>query len=177
VDLNRAGSEAELRAEAGRLRNSGLISVKQFAALEFKSLAAFWQAGVGGKFRAQAAKVRRELAFTARFSPDELDNVVGLSRHDDRTPQNGVTTGEFVVVQGVADLVALLPDEIWLLDFKTDDVDTQFLEEKKRFYEPQLKLYALALARIYNRPVTQSWLHFLAPGESVPVTTATVRRP
>ena len=29
---------------------------------------------------------------------------------------------EFVVVQGVADLVVLLPKEIWLVDFKTDDV-------------------------------------------------------
>jgi ATP-dependent helicase/nuclease subunit A len=170
ADLKHAGSEAELRTEAERLRTEGLISAEQFAALELKSLAAFWRDGVGGKFRAQAAKVKRELAFTARFSPVELDEVTG-------SPQGGVPAGEFVVVQGVADLVALLPDEIWLLDFKTDDVDAQFLAEKTRFYEPQLKLYALALARIYGRPVTQSWLHFLAPGESVPVTTATVRRP
>jgi hypothetical protein len=29
---------------------------------------------------------------------------------------------EFVVVQGVADLVVLLPEEIWLVDFKTDEI-------------------------------------------------------
>ena len=29
---------------------------------------------------------------------------------------------EFVIVQGVADLVALLPEEIWLVDFKTDAI-------------------------------------------------------
>ena len=69
---------------------------------------------------------------------------------------------EFVVVQGVADLIVLRPKEIWLLDFKTDEVAAAELEAKAKFYEPQLKLYALALARIYQRPVTQCWLHFLA---------------
>jgi ATP-dependent helicase/nuclease subunit A len=171
LDLRRAGSVAELRAEAERMRDGGLISAEQFAALDFKSLAAFWQGEVGGSIRAQAAQVKRELAFTARFSPEELDAVAH------RTPQRGVATDEFVVVQGVADLVVLLPEEIWLLDFKTDDVDAEFLAEKARFYEPQLKLYALALEQIYGRPVTKAWLHFLAPGVSVPVTTATARRP
>ena len=49
---------------------------------------------------------------------------------------------EFVVVQGVADLVVLLPEEIWLVDFKTDEIAADELPEKKRLYEPQLKLYA-----------------------------------
>jgi hypothetical protein len=36
-----------------------------------------------------------------------------------------------------------------------------------KFYEPQLKLYALALGRIYRRPVTESWLHFFSLKKSV----------
>jgi ATP-dependent helicase/nuclease subunit A len=168
VALEQCGSEAGLRAEAERLRGDGRLSPEQFAALDFKSLVAFWRGAVGGKVLSQAAQAQRELAFTARFSPEELDKLTGSSRGDDRTPQRGIPAAdEFVVVQGVADLVVLLPKEIWLLDFKTDDVDAGWLAQKVKFYEPQLRLYALALARIYNRPVKNAWLHFLTTGQSV----------
>ncbi|MEI9960989.1 MAG: hypothetical protein WDM76_07600 [Limisphaerales bacterium] len=74
---------------------------------------------------------------------------------------------EFIVVQGVADLVVLLPDEIWLVDFKTDEFVVEELERKKREYAPQLKLYASALVKIYSRPVTNCWLHFLSVQQTV----------
>ena len=76
---------------------------------------------------------------------------------------------EFVVVQGFADLAVILPEEIWLVDFKTDHVDRGELAAVVKFYEPQLKLYALALGRIYRRRVTESWLHFLSLQQSVAV--------
>jgi hypothetical protein len=36
------------------------------------------------------------------------------------------------------------------------------LKVKTALYAPQLKLYGLALERIYARPARQLWLHFLA---------------
>jgi ATP-dependent helicase/nuclease subunit A len=102
--------------------------------------------------------VRRELAFTARFSPAEVAALTGLPA----AGADGELAGEFVVVQGVADLVVLLPGEIWLVDFKTDSLAPGEVEEKKRHHQPQLKLYAGALAKIYGRPVTRCRLHFLA---------------
>ncbi len=76
---------------------------------------------------------------------------------------------EFIVVQGVADLVVLLPKEIWLVDFKTDEVDDEILPAKIKNYAPQLKLYAGALSKIYSRPVTQCWLHFLSAQRTIEV--------
>jgi len=57
--------------------------------------------------------------------------------------------------------------------FKTDDACGHELEAKRADHEPQLRLYALALGRIYRRPVTESWMHFLALRRTVPVTTPT----
>jgi ATP-dependent helicase/nuclease subunit A len=74
---------------------------------------------------------------------------------------------EFVVVQGVADLVVLLPEEIWLADFKTDEIRQDGLPDKIKAYAPQLKLYAQALEKIYSRPVTERWLHFLSARKTV----------
>ena len=69
----------------------------------------------------------------------------------------------------MADLVVLLPEEIWLLDFKTDEITAHGLPEKKRLYEPQMKLYAQALEKIYSRPVAARWLHFLAARKTVEI--------
>ena len=99
--------------------------------------------------------MRRELPFTARFSPAEIAEIIG------EKAEAGLED-EFVVVQGVADLVVLLPDEIWLVDFKTDDVGADDLAEKIKIYPPQLQLYAAALEKIFLRKVTLCALHFLA---------------
>lgn len=111
--------------------------------------------------RAEHKAVRRELPFTARFSPAELA-ALGLMKGE-------MGTDEFVVVQGVADLAVVLPEEIWLLDFKTDRMKAEMVEEKRAHYAPQLKLYAAALEKIYNRPARRRWLHFFNVGETLPV--------
>jgi ATP-dependent exoDNAse (exonuclease V) beta subunit len=41
------------------------------------------------------------------------------------------------------------------------------LAGRRRLYEPQLKLYAKALSRIYSRPVTNCWLHFLTARKTI----------
>ena len=162
VTLTQAGDADGLRAEAERLQNGRVLTTDETAALDFAALESFWQSSVGKRIRMQAANVKRELPFTARFVPAELDEIIGRSNQ----PGDG---DDFVIVQGVADLVVLLPEEIWLLDFKTDDVTKSEAEAKQVFYAPQLRLYAMALARIYGKRVTESWLHFLACGETVSV--------
>ena len=160
VALENADDVAALEAEAGRLEREKVLSADERAALNLEDIAAFWSSEPGRKIRTQAANVRRELAFTARFSPAEVDAIIGKN-----TPPG--LENEFVVVQGVADLVVLLPKEIWLVDFKTDEVRGDELPGRIKIYTPQLKLYALALEKIYSRPVTARWLHFLSARKTV----------
>ena len=96
--------------------------------------------------------------------------LVGASSGSVGTPASATAltlADEYVVVQGVADLVVVQPQEIWLVDFKTDRLTATELPDKVRQYEPQLRLYALALGRIYQRPVTERWLYFLQAGQGV----------
>ena len=123
--------------------------------MDLDALADFWNSSLGQKIRTNVQQVRRELPFTARFSPAEVAAITGASA--DAGLEN-----EFVVVQGVADLVVLLPEEIWLVDFKTDEAGKSDLPEKIKTYAPQLKLYAAALEKIFSRKVTLRALHFLA---------------
>jgi ATP-dependent helicase/nuclease subunit A len=156
VDLERTTSRASLQIEADRLRETGVLTTEQTAALDFAALDRFWQSALGERVRKHAAQVRRELPFTARFTAGDLA-ACGLP------VAAGLTAEEFIVVQGVADLVVLQPGEIWLVDFKTDDVPRRDLPERIEYYTPQLKVYALALERIHGRPVTERWLYFLRP--------------
>ena len=189
VVLAQAGDAGGLRAEAERLQKERVLTTDETATLDLAALAQFWDSPVGKQIRAQAANVKRELEFSARFSPTELDGIVHRAerqsptrldgagvietrRVGDRRSDSSSLPDEFVIVQGVADLVVLLPEEIWLLDFKTDDVTKSEVGAKQLFYAPQLQLYALALERIYNARVTHAWLHFLSCGETVSVPTA-----
>jgi len=163
VSLDDVGSVEALRAEAQRLEREEALSADEIALLDFQGLAALWESELGRNIRTQAASVRRELAFTARFSPTELAALTGEALGQ-------ALQDEFVVVQGVADLAVLLDKEIWLVDFKTDTVAPHELAERAQLYYPQLRLYARALSQIYRRPVSACWLYFLALRRAVPVT-------
>jgi ATP-dependent helicase/nuclease subunit A len=162
VSLKNIGSLAALEAEASRLAQEKILSAAERAVLDLPAVAAFWDSAAGQKICSQSANVKRELAFTAKFSPAELSEIIRAKSSPD-------LEHEFIVVQGVADLVVLLPKEIWLVDFKTDEVRADELAGKIKIYSPQLKLYACALAKIYSSPVTNCWLHFLSTRKTVPV--------
>ncbi len=161
VDLARVGTTADLAAEAGRLRAAGILSEPEVAALDLIALHTFWQSELGREIVAQeAGKLRRELRFTAAFSPAEL------SAFAQAFP---VIPDETVVVQGAVDLAVLHPTEIWIVDLKTDHIRPEELRARADEHAPQLRLYAAALKRIYNRPVTRATLYFLQLGQSVEV--------
>ena len=153
---------SDVAAEAARLVREHFLTVEEAAALDLVALAQFWDSSLGQKIRQHAQAVRRELPFTARFSAAEAAQIMG------QTVQLGLEN-EFLVVQGVADLVVLLPEEIWLLDFKTDAVAASELAVKIKIYTPQLQFYAAALHKIFARRVTQCALHFFALQRTEPI--------
>jgi ATP-dependent helicase/nuclease subunit A len=155
-----ATAPEDLEKEASRLREAGALGKPEFELLDFKALAAFWNSPIGRQIREHAGEVWRELAFTARFSPSDLERLVGAGA------AQGELGCEFIVVQGVVDLAVILPGEIWLLDFKTDDLAETEVADRAGIYAPQLRLYSHALSRIYHRPVSRADLWFLTPGRS-----------
>jgi ATP-dependent helicase/nuclease subunit A len=166
VALECVGSRATLAGEAKRLQEAGILSAAEAAWLDLEAVAAFWDSAWGRRIRAHPSRTQRELPFTARFSPAELAACgvpLGAACGTTETPS------EFVVVQGVVDLAVVLEREIWVLDFKTDELGPAEVPARVSHYAPQLRLYAHALERIYRRPVSLASLHFLALGQTLAV--------
>jgi ATP-dependent helicase/nuclease subunit A len=165
------GTRDFLSQECDRMLAESRLTPEQANALDLDALAHFWMSGLGRQIQARAQLIHRELAFTARFSVEELAQVQNNPAELDLASRQ-----EFVLVQGVADLVVIAEEEICLLDFKTDHLSPKELPDRVAAYRTQLQLYALALSRIYRRPVTESWLHFIQLRQSVPIATELSKR-
>jgi ATP-dependent helicase/nuclease subunit A len=113
----------------------------------------------------QAAKVHRELPFTMALPAHEVD------------PEIGEAGDEHVIVQGVIDCLLEEADgRLVLIDFKTDRIAAEpspaVIDEMKRRYEEQIRLYVRAVEQILKtRKVAESYLYLLAGGVAVPVET------
>ncbi|HEX7859158.1 MAG TPA: UvrD-helicase domain-containing protein [Verrucomicrobiae bacterium] len=155
LDLSGDLTPSGLQAQAQELTTSGVFQEDEAALIDFERVSTFWRSRFGADLLARLDLIRRELPFTFRLRNDDLA-ALGLEKI---LP---VAAGEFVVVQGVADLVVLQPAEIWLLDFKTDECKPDDVSAKSAEYRSQIALYSLALERIYNKPVTRRGLYFIA---------------
>ncbi|HET7625040.1 MAG TPA: 3'-5' exonuclease, partial [Verrucomicrobiae bacterium] len=155
VSLEKTGGADALKSEAERLRAEKFLSEREVESLDFVALEKFWRSDFGRNIVANAGNVRRELEFSAAFSAADL--VATSLASAAKLPPD-----DFVLVQGIVDLAVILPGEIRIVDFKTDAVTEAELERKTKQYEPQLKLYALALERSFRLPVTQCALYFLS---------------
>ena len=74
-----------------------------------------------------------------------------------------------ILLQGVVDLAILEDDGITVVDFKTDRVASDTLNNVAQGYFPQVRAYSSALAEIYEMPVKNAFLYFFRTGEFVEV--------
>lgn len=151
VALEKTGTLLDLQNEAARLERERFLTAEQAAVLDFDALGDFWSSEIGRKILAERGRVHRELPFTARLGAEDLAGL-RLGFRDRDGGSSGATApavstgetpgdiggtpaplgdGEFIVVQGVADLAVILEKEIWLLDFKTDALTRKELPKKR----------------------------------------------
>jgi len=163
VDLSKPITEKALDAQLAWMEKKGLLDQGQREMIEPALILDFWKSSLGIRILEEPSRVRRELAFTSRFRPEVLAQILGpgMGAPDIRSADLEDT----VIVQGVADLVVVGEKELTLVDFKTDNVHGDALEERARSYHSQLRLYAMALEGIFNRPVASAVLCFLVSGE------------
>ena len=147
------GSVDGVKQELVRLTQRGFLTEDQRKMVSAAKIAAFFATPIGSKLL-DGTEYLREFKFSIL---------------DDGCRYDPALEGEQVLLQGVVDCALLEDDGITVLDFKTDYVTEETLEEVAARYRIQVDTYADALTRIYQKPVKASYLYFFRLGQFVKV--------
>ena len=130
--------------EIQRLVAENYISAEQARLVDCQQIAAFFATDIGRRLQ-KHEHVLREFKFSIL---------------EDATRYDPSLAGEEILLQGVVDCAMVDEDSITVIDFKTDYVTEETLQDKAMQYQPQVTAYADAMSRIYRLPIKQSWLYF-----------------
>ena len=77
--------------------------------------------------------------------------------------------GDQVMLQGVVDLFAETKDGLIVVDFKTDFITEETVEDKAQYYRAQVEAYSTALEQILEKKVIRRILYFFRTGQAIEV--------
>ena len=150
-----AAAAADPEGEARRQVEAKLLDESLYEKMDFSRLRQFFAGSLFARMQS-AQKILREYEFiTARPAADAAV---------DKTGDYGQAQ---VLVQGVADVILEFDDHLELVDYKTDRNKTpdQFIAA----YRPQLVLYAAAIRRRFEKPLTKLTLYSFSLGREIDV--------
>lgn len=129
------------------------LTAEEVDYIDTEAIEYFFQTEIGQLLK--ESKVERELPFSY--------TIPAASLYDDWDEQ----LDEKVLIQGVIDCIIYTDDGIVLLDYKTDQindnlVDEAVIEQLKNRYKVQMKLYKTALENILKTDIQASYLYFFS---------------
>jgi ATP-dependent helicase/nuclease subunit A len=152
ADFSACTTEEGVRQEIDRLVDREFITQQQADAVRPQTITAFFASELGQRVL-MASQLVREFKFSM------------LVPATDYYPDG---TGE-ILLQGVVDCCLVEDDGLTILDFKTDAVTADTVQEKAAYYRGQLDAYAAALERIFEKPVKERVLYFFRTNTAVHV--------
>ncbi len=141
--------------EAQRLVTAGFLTPEQAASLDHTRLSAFFHSPLYARI-ARSPRCLREYHFTCRRHASVID------------PSLPTDTGEFLVIQGIADCLFEEDGKLVIVDYKTDRVNT--LGELAERYRPQLEIYREAIGKALELPVNECLLYSFSLNGTIAVT-------
>lgn len=151
IDAGRCWNVPELRAETRRLASEGYLSESEAEYVDIFSLARFTSSDIWKRI-GKADAVWREFPFSL------------LRPAGDYFP---VSTEDSVLLNGVVDCCFEENGELVIIDYKTDNVYGGEVEQRAKYYYPQIRMYAEAMSAVTGKRVKESLLCFLKSGEIV----------
>ena len=143
-----------VKSTINSLVKSSQLSEQIASEIDIASITSFFDSQLGQLALEAGDNVLREWPFT--YALDAA--VVGADSAD-----------EVVVMQGIIDMVIPTDDGLVIVDFKTDRVSGDAINERAEKYATQLQHYAKAAGDILKQPVTAAWLYFIRPAKAVQV--------
>jgi len=146
IDFQECANVGGIGNELLRLKEKGLLTEEQAATADVRKIALFFESEAGRRVLG-AEKIWREFKFSLLYPAERFFPGGG----DDE-----------ILLQGVVDCFFEEGDELVVVDFKTDHVTQETLEEKAMQYAPQLSAYSDALERITGKRVKERIIYFFS---------------
>lgn len=153
MDFSRAGSAEEIQSEIERLERCGFITDKQAQAVDPAMIRGFFTSEIGQRVLS-ADRIRREFKFSLLCPAGEFYDGV---------------EDESLLLQGVVDCCIEEHGELTIIDYKTDYVTQETIQQRAEYYRGQLDAYAKAMERMLGLPVKETVLYFLRCGQAITV--------
>lgn len=153
LPFERKWDQASLQAFVYRLVEEEKLTEQEAEHIDIEAIVEFFDTKIGRQV--QKAKVEKEVPFSYTKPAKEL--------YKDWTGDEN----ERVLLQGVIDCIVYTDDGIVLLDYKTDhipeeDINDEIRERLKERYRIQISLYKEALENILQKPIKAAYLYFFS---------------
>ena len=136
-----------------------ILTSKESELVKIHQVLEFFQSSLGSRIL-KADEVKREVIFTLAIPAAAVYEGVGEEKIN-------ALEGENVLIRGIIDCLFYEENGVIIVDYKTDYVNQDNLDDKVNSYKPQLNLYAKAVEKILKVPVKEKHLYFLGVGEGV----------
>ena len=143
-----------VESELERLTQNGTLTEAEAAAVDRKSVKAFFDGSLASRILA-AEKIYKEYSFTSSIPLREMNPEVPANEAD----------GEVIIIEGVADCAFVENGELVIVDFKTDRANSA--EELADRYREQLSVYRRCLSEVLGLPVKETLIYSFRLGESI----------
>lgn len=144
LDFSKTDSVAVIRDQLAQMQDKGLLTAEMAKLIDTEAICRFFATDVGRRLITHP-DVLREFKFSILVDAQQFDPDLA---------------GEQILLQGVVDCAMVDDDGITVIDFKTDRVTEQTVDQVAQSYEQQVRAYADAMSRIYDKPVKQALLYF-----------------
>lgn len=138
--------ETGIRQEINRLVSQGFITQQQAYAVSVDKILKFFRSPLGHRVLS-GQKVIREFKFSILEDAGKYDPAL---------------IGEKLLLQGVTDCCIIEDGYLTILDFKSDNITKDTMEQRAEYYRGQLDAYGEALTRIFGLPLKDKILYFFA---------------
>ncbi|MFD0897130.1 helicase-exonuclease AddAB subunit AddA [Loigolactobacillus binensis] len=161
IDLHVTPTAASITALIKQLVAQNILTTSVAKQIKPANILRFFASDLGQQLLAHPDSVVREAPFSLLLPATQLFTDFAA---DDPAQ---------ILIHGIIDGYLVTPEQVLLFDYKTDYVpakqqDVKFAQLRQR-YAGQLHLYAAALTRILQRPVTHEYLYLLASGTALEI--------
>ena len=150
--FDRCSSIAGIQGELERMVDSKLLSAEQAQMVDYDKILPFFSSDLAKHLCDKDTQVLREFKFSILVDAAEYFDGVA---------------GEEILLQGVVDCAWVQKDGITVLDFKTDYVTDDNLQNIQERYSMQVKAYSKALEKIFGVPVKRTCLYLFFIGKFI----------